>query len=215
MRAVYIICIIVIVLFLIGMVKIKLDVSYEDDEEVRAILRLLFLKFRLLPLKNKKPKKEKNKNEEKAVLEKKQIKKEEHNKQKQSFGELLEMVKVFLDPLPDFLKSLSKGLKIKKLKVIWCIAKEDADQTAILYGKSCAIFYSVLGILNSFFDVDMDKIRIYPDFIGEQSFCNVFFRLQIRIGRLLMSGLKYLAAVFMKLINNNLKSLKRVKTKER
>lgn len=202
-----IIFLIIIALFiLIGMLKININFKFSEDKEFECFLKVLFFKLKLLPSDNKKNKKKKSrvKNVNNITNDKKNDLKTE-KKKKKSFIDVLQNVKIYIEPLPKFLKRLTRGIKIKNLSVIWCISNDDACETALNYARCCGYFYNVFRMVNSICKVKVDKIRIFPDFINENSYCIVFLRLQISIGRLLIGTLGYLVAIIIKYLSKNKK----------
>lgn len=207
---VLIIFLIIIVLFiLIGLVKINVDFNFSEDKQFDCFLRILFFKIRLLPSDKKKNKKKKpemrNVNSKINDKDDKNNSLKKEKKEKKSFTDVLQNVKIFVEPLPKFLRRLAKGIKIKRLSVVWCISTDDACKTALKYARCCGYFYNVFRLINSICEVKVDKIRIFPDFINENSYCVVFLRLQISIGRLLIGTLGYLMAIIIKYLNKNKK----------
>ena len=202
-----IIFLIIIALFiLIGMLKININFKFSEDKEFECFLKVLFFKVKLLPSDKKKNKKKKSgvKNVNSIANDKKNDLKTE-KKKKKSFIDVLQNVKIYIEPLPKFLRRLAKGIKIKNLNVVWCISTDDACETALNYARCCGYFYNVFRMVNSICKVKVDKIRIFPDFTNENSYCIVFLRLQISIGRLLIGTLGYLVAIIIKYLNKNKK----------
>lgn len=205
-----IIFLIIITLFiLIGMVKVTVDFNLSEEEKFDCFFKILFFKIRLWPSNKKHTKKKKIRVKkidnpiDNESNKKTNIKKEKKNKK--SFIDILQNIGIYINPLPKFLKKLAKGMKIKKLSVVWCISTDDACETALKYAKCCGYFYNLFRIVNSICDVKVDKIRIFPDFLNEKSYCIVFVRLQISIGRLLIGILGYLTAIVIKSLNKNKK----------
>lgn len=190
------------------MIKINVNFNFSEDKQFDCFLRILFFKIKLLPSdeKNKKKKSSvKNINSTKNDKDDRNNSLKKEKKEKRSFTDVLQNVRIFIEPLPKFLRRLSKGIKIKRLSVVWCISTDDACETALKYAKCCGCFYNVFRMINSICEVKVDKIRIFPDFVNENSYCVVFLRLQISIGRLFIGTLGYLVAIIIKYLNKNKK----------
>lgn len=191
------------------MIKINLSFSFSEDKEFNCFIKILFFKINLLPFSEKKTnkKKHRDKKNNKHVNNEDDKKNASKNKKKdkKSFIDTLKNVKIYIEPLPKFLKKLLRGVKIKHLSVVWCISTDDACETALQYARCCGCFYTLFGIVKSICSVKVDKIRIFPDFINENSYCIVFLRLQISVGRLLVCVLGYLVTVIIKFLNKNKK----------
>ena len=193
----FVIFIIVIVAFiLIGMVKIKIDVDLKGSQDIHLMIKILCFKFKLFPNISKNKAKFKNKRVKK-ISDIKKIKK--NVEKKRSFIDILNIVKICLDPLPKSLIFLKKGIKIKNLNVNWCVATNDAFETAVQYGRCCSYFYAVLGSVCAVFNVKIGKIRIYPDFESEQPHFFASLRLEVSIGRIFVTILRYLIIIIIKL----------------
>ena len=204
-----VIFIIVIVAFIfISMVKIKIDVDFKEDQDIHLLLKILCFKFKLFPhsAKNKTKSKNKRANRSSDKQEKTSTKSAKKDvKKKRSFFDILNIVKICLDPLPKSLRFLGKGIKIKNLNVSWCIATDDAFETALQYGRCCSCFYAVLGSLCATFSVKIGRIRIYPDFESESPHFFASLRIGVSVGRLFITTLGYLIIIIIKLSTRNKK----------
>ena len=188
------------------MIKINVNFKFSEDKEFDCFLKVLFFKINLLPSNKKKNKKKKSRvknvndttNDKNGSLKTKK-------KDKKSFIDVLQNVKIYIEPLPKFLRRLAKGIKIKNLNVVWCISTDDACETALKYARCCGYFYNVFRMVNSICNVKVDKIQIFPDFVNEKSYHIVSLRLQISIGRLLIGTLGYLVAIIIKFLSKNKK----------
>ena len=196
-----ILLVIIVVFILICMVKINLNFKFSEDKEFDCFIKVLFFKMQLLPYSGgeKKEKKKTNTKKEKNKEDKKDSEKAK-KKDKKSLAEMVENIKFYVDPLPRSLKKLLNGIKIQNLRVIWCISTDDACETALQYARCCGLFYNSFRIVKSVCNVKVDKIRIFPDFINENAYCIVFFRLQISVGRILLCALGYLMTIIIKLL---------------
>lgn len=210
-----IIFLVIIALFiLIGMIRINLHFSLSEDKEFDCFVKILFFKIKLLPssggkINKKKSRVKKNINKNANNKDDKKDALKNNKKHKKGFIEILKNVKIYIEALPKFLKKLLRGVKIKNLSVVWCISTDDACETALQYARCCGCFYNLFRIVKSICNVKVDKIRIFPDFINENSYCVVFLRLQISIGRLLICVLGYLVTTIIKsLINKEKERLK-------
>ncbi len=195
--------IIVIVAFIfISMVKIKIDVNFKESQDICLLLKILCFKFKLFPHAAKNKRTNKSSDKQKNTSQKST---EKDVKKKRGFFDILNIVKICLDPLPKSLKFLGKGIKIKNLNVSWCIATDDAFETALRYGRCCSYFYAVLGSLCATFSVKIGQIRIYPDFESENPHFFASLRFEVSIGRLFITTLGYLIIIIIKLSTKNKK----------
>lgn len=200
---------IIALLILIGMIKINLHFSFSEDKEFNCFIKILFFKMTLLPFSGGKRKKKKSCARKNRRVNSEDSKKDASiNKKndKKSFMEILKNIQMYVEPLPKIFKKLFKGVKIKNLSVVWCISTDDACETALQYARCCGCFYNLFRMVKSICNVKVDKIRIFPDFINEKSYCIVFLRLQISVGRLLICALGYLLTIIIKSLNKNKRS---------
>lgn len=198
-----ILLVVIVVFILICMVKINLNFKFSEDQEFDCCIRVLFFKMQLLPYSGGKRSKKKTSTKKVNSKDDKNSKKDAlktKKKDKKNFAEMVENIKFYVDPLPRSLKKLLNGIKIQNLRVIWCISTDDACETALQYARCCGLFYNSFRIVKSVCNVKVDKIRIFPDFINENAYCIVFFRLQISVGRILLCALGYLMTIIIKLL---------------
>lgn len=158
MIALYIILGILLLLFLISLIRVQVYAQYTDS--LTLTLRVLFVKIKLLPAKEKKKKPEKKKAPEKKKTEEKKPKKEEKEKEKkQSYLSKLKEKKGLSGLLSLFtsvakiaagmLKSILSHVVIKKLDVGIALSGEDAASVAVSYGKVCSTLYPAVNVISS------------------------------------------------------------------
>ncbi len=196
--------VILLVLCLLGAIPATVDVSLRMDAGFTAKLRLLGFSFSLFPPKEKHPKQKHGKKKPQEEKKTSPDKRKETSSGR-DFAELLGALRSFLDPLPTFLRLLRRGIRIRKFRVIWRIATDDAADTAIAYGRACSLFYPVLAIVDGLFDLSIERIRIYPDFLHEESFYSVSFRVRIRVWRLIFGSVRYLVSAVINLAKAHFK----------
>lgn len=180
--------IVVLILCAIFSIRATLVVKYSD--ELSLVLKVLFLKIKILPKKKKKPKisdgKPKKVQKRLAKLEKKKEKKRQKalekkkkkeaakeakklqkatgapkpKKKKKSVSEILDIVKLITSALGDLFKSFGKHLRLKFAKVHITVATGDAAKTATTYGAMCAAVTSLIEILRNLRGFSMDNEQI-------------------------------------------------------
>lgn len=134
----------------------------------------LFLRFKLIP------KKDKGKDKEKKEEDKKPKKEEKPKKKKKSsiFRDYYENqgvvgVTELIQNAAASLKKLSvyflKSIKIKKLHLKVKITGEDSAKTAINYGRFCAAVYPAIGTINSAVKVKNQQITVAPDYFSNNN----------------------------------------------
>lgn len=199
----WILFIVLILLAFILFIPLRIDVSISSVKS-SAYLKILFFKKKLFSSNDEKKKTVKI-NEKKSVKKKtskrvsaggveaegnpKEIKKEKGPQ------ELIDTLRLFLNPAPKLLRFVFSGVKIQRLKFIWRISTEDASQTAILYGRACAAVSGILPLIKNIFSPEIKKIYIYPDFCNKETAYLISFRIRTRLYRPVVGLIKYLIAI--------------------
>lgn len=193
-----------ILLFFIGFIRIKILFDLNDSRFFRICLKILFFRFVLFSnfecddKLNFEESKIKKKRENLKKIKKKKRESKKSDKKKLLFLEKFNLFFVLFEPTVNFLKFLNRGLVIKNFKLYFNLAGEDACRTAIFYGNFCGWFYSFFKIFRSIFNVEVDCLKIVPNFVVEKSKYNLNFCMQLRLGRLLIGLLKYILTIIVK-----------------
>lgn len=157
MIALYIILGILLLLFLITLIRVQVFAHYNED--FTLIIKILFVKIKLLPAeekpekkkKEKKPKKErKQKPKEEPEKEKKEEKKQSYLgklKEKKGLSGLVSLFTSLARIAAGALKGLFSHIVIKKMDVGIALSGSDAADTAVNYGKLCSVFYPAVNII--------------------------------------------------------------------
>ena len=118
-----------------------------------------------------------------------------------------------LGPLPACIQRLLRHTKIKRVFIRIVVAEQDAAQTAISYGRTCAVVHGALAALRNFLSIQVKSIQIHPDFTAEQGSVRVSGRVEVRVGTILLCGLQYLWS-YLKTILHKSHEFSRVKAKD-
>ena len=173
-----------VILFFVFLFWLPVSVRFcYRDEQVVIKLQVLFFSKRLYPAKEKKKKKSKVKT--KATASAKETK-------KLSLKEKAEPYMALLRSLPQPLSWLLSKVRISKLDVRLSVVGEDAAQTAITYGNTCAFVYGLLALLQNFFTVFVKKISIKPDFLGEKQQIYISGKARLRVVHGCLFGIKFI-----------------------
>ena len=145
--------------------RVKVIISY--DRILRAYLRILFLKYDLIPYKEKKQSKKKKKKEKKSSLPRE--KSASNEKEDVSVAKKLYSIReVLIHTIEKFLGKLH--FKIMKLSIV--VSCENATLTAIAYGATTQGVSYLLATLDTISNVDVAKksqISVRSDFISQKS----------------------------------------------
>ena len=181
MIALYIVLGIALLIFAILITKIRFFICYEDD--LRVFARIWFLKFNIVPSKEKKPKAKKAK-KKKAITESSEKKKDE----KSIARKLWEMRSILTKIISKFLGKLH--FKFLKLRIN--IACDNAAKTALLYaGANQGVAY-IIEILRNVSNVDVSThsdVSVNANFISQKSEFEGKIELYIRVLPLISVGL--------------------------
>lgn len=175
MTALYII--LGIIAFIVLLLSIKVMITVHYDEELTVSLSWLFLKFDLLPMKEKHPKKEKKKKEKKPKKTDEKIpepKKKKDNMfvrfyHNQGVSGVVQLLKDAAAALGGMFRRIGRAFLFEELYVSLTVGSGDAADTAVKYGKVCAAAFPSMGFIVSNMRVKKYNIEVTPDFVGGSS----------------------------------------------
>lgn len=207
MKAIIILLIVLLILFLIGQIRVGGQVEY-TQEGVKAWLRIHGVPILLYPRPGKKEKpgdqekaaRKKRRKEEKAAKRKaKKAKKggeaaENGEEPSEKRGGAAELVLQLLPVLLEALGALKKRIRVDLLVVRYTAGGEDAAKTALNYGRVSGGAGVIVALLNNNFKVKKQQITMDVDFLAERSTVYLDLGLSIKIGQLLYLGARYGAA---------------------
>jgi len=195
MIALYIIGAIVLLMAFLLFAPITFKLEY--DEEFNAKVRYLFISYKI-PSEEKEKKSNKKKKKDKKKKPKKN-KKEKANsgEKKQSFTEKnigiikkafkfkgFEGAKKIISLAAYLVTKVSRLIKrhliIKELHVVMAVGADDAAETAVNYGKTCAYIFPSLGLICNTMKVRKYYADVYPDFIRPKSRAYIYANIKIR-----------------------------------
>ena len=197
-----------IVLFFAFILSLKATVTVAYCDEVALSVRVLFLKLRILPKKEKKPgphsmsakqaekikKKLRKKQQKKAdakqkKAEKKAAKKEipKEEKKKMSLPDILDILSLVRKLLVKVVKTFFGHLRIDIVRIKIRVATGDAATTAIAYGaitQAVNLLFPVLESTKNFSTPKARDIDIVADFAGDGIEADVEFSFSLRVWHL-------------------------------
>lgn len=170
----------------------------EIKDEVSLKVGYMGLKFKIpLEKSEDKPEKKKTTKKKKGVKEKLP----EKEPSEKSFSETVEFaVTLAKSVLPNAVKLLSR-LRFTKVKIYMTVASEDADDTAVNFGRVSAGIYNLLGIMDNAFTLKIKSVDIVPDFVTGEAQYDVSFKVKLRLIHVLAAG----AGMFFKFVVNTIK----------
>ncbi len=158
----YILISILLVLFLITLIPVGIKARYKN--KVYCVLKIGFIKIRLLP---EKPKKKKTKEKTKEK------KSEKENQKETSFKKLLKqngvsgiinILKRIASLAVGALKDIFKHIIIRELSLDVVIGGDDAAETALNYGKTCSVVYPAVSVITQSCICRDFNVLVSPDF---------------------------------------------------
>ncbi len=196
-----------ILLFFVFILSLKATVTVAYRDEVALSVRVLFLKIRILPKKEKKKGphsmsakkarkiKEKLRQKQQKKAEAKQKKQEKKaakkeapkEKPKKSLSDILDMVTLVRTLLVKVIKTFFGHLRIDIARLKIRVATGDAATTAIAYGvitQAVNLLFPVLEQVKNFSTPKMRDIDIVADFAAEGMEADVEFSFSLRVWHL-------------------------------
>jgi len=184
---------------LLCLVKLEFLALYNGKLSLK--LKILFLTFTLVGEDKKKKtkrkkKRKKKKSDKKSDTEDKKEKKPSYLKKlsdKKGIDGLMEMIIDISKLAVSTIKGIFTNIVIEKLNISFTVVGEDAADTAIKYGKTCAVFYPALTVICETVKASDYNVDVTPDFADDavaKVSCNAKF--YIRTFYVLKYGIKAL-----------------------
>ncbi len=223
MTALYVI--LAIILFFVLVFSVKISAELIHDTDFKVTLKILFLKIPLVPAKEKKerkPKKEKPKKEKPTEEKPKEEKPSQAPKKEnfvmkfyrnQGFDGTVTFINDVLRGLNTFLGDIfRRSFTIEKLILRMRVAKDDAAETAIAYGKTCAAVFPAMGHICTTMRVRKYDIDISPDYLAKKSTASIHAELSVRPIRITNAAIRLLFRAVVAYIRADKRAKARKKT---
>lgn len=180
--ALYVILGIVLLFALLLSLRIGICIMYSED--LTVYLKILFIKIRLFPKKEKKyrpSRSDKKKGKGDATSDSRVKKKTVSHENKAPLSETL---KTITEIVSTFARTFAKHLHVRLARIHVCVASGDAAQTAILYGAisgACACLIDALDSITNLDGMRRSSINIYADFLSEKCKADISITLSISV----------------------------------
>ncbi|HBL41023.1 MAG TPA: hypothetical protein DDY98_05410 [Ruminococcaceae bacterium] len=165
-----------IILFFVAVLSVRVTVFFDYNEKLKMDVRWLFLKVPVYPTKPKKKKPKKQKEEKPKEEKKEEPKPKKENMFKtfyknQGFYGVMELLGNVKRVLGGMFSSMGHHFVFRELKCYFTVgAGDDAAATSMLYGKTCAAVFPIMGLITNTCHVKEYDCAVRPDFIkGEKS----------------------------------------------
>ena len=118
---------------------------------------------------------------------------ENEKKKKESFTEKIPRYSALISDIFNAATSVIRKITVKKLHLDIICAEEDAADTAISYGRCCAIVLPVVSAINSFTNVkkDGERVNISCDYTSEKGSFYFDIHFYVRLCALLSALFKF------------------------
>ena len=218
MTALYVILGIIAFFVIILSVKVKVTVHYEDD--IALSVGWLFLKFNILPQKEKtekakkekkkKEKKEKPKDESEVVPEPK--KKKQDNMfvrfyRNRGVSGVVQLLKDAANAIGGMFGRIGRAFLFEELFISLTVGAGDSAETAIKYGKVCAGAFPAMGLLVNKMRIRKYNLEINPDFIYGKTEARLHTKISFRpisfINAVIIIAFELLFKVVIKLLKHS------------
>ena len=214
-------CIIAIIAFLLS-IKITLRIKYSDKLTVG--LKILFVKIRLYPKKEKKKRyphsmskrqakkiKDSLKKKPKRVKKKKkEPKKEEKAEEK---ADLLTIISIVISFVKSFIRLFAGSIRVKASRLKIVVASDDAAQTALTYTavtQSVNVLFPLLDGLKTVKRLPKGKdLSVDIDFLSDTPKIDADIELYIRVGGILKAVCGAAINAFKKAVKDQIRRLER------
>lgn len=231
-----------IVLFIVLILSIPVHLTFAYDEQLHLSVRYTFLKFSILPMKEKKKdeaaegeaaqeKKKKKKPKKQKKPKKKKEKKQPEQTAQAAEGEkkpnaILSMVQANgFDGMMEVLGNLGRVfarfgdrlLKSARFDEITCnvtVGKGDAAETAIAYGQTCQKIYPLFGFLCSNYLVKRYDVSVDVDFLANKSSGAFFIDCHLVIRKIINAAIAMVVRLIFKVLVKFLSNAKKGKKAE-
>ena len=198
--AIYILLGIMLLLILIGLTPISLLLTYNGEFAVRV--RVLFLRFSILPGKPKKEKKVKTKKGEEAPSA------EAKTKKKRTVSDIFKMISQGIDIfklLLELLGRLAARMRVKEFDLSLKVGGENAADAGIRYGTFCAVLYPAYGLMLSKCKVSHkhSQLNISADFDNNDTEVNFRARVNLALFVVIWAALRAVCKYIAHIVRQN------------
>ena len=178
-----------ILAFLLLLPSLRLHFSARGGE-VKLSAHYLFLRYRVLPAKERLEKKAKKKPKKaKEPPEEPEEEDQPPKKAEPSLSQKWRQYRPLIRKGGKVVRKLCKRVVIYNVRARVKICGEDAHQAALSYAKVTSGVAVLLQILDWVLTLKKPDIEIAPDFLGQSSICDISFKLRVRPVHFALAGI--------------------------
>ena len=189
-----------IIAFFAALLSLSLTFTVQYTEELLVSVGIGPLKYGLLVTEEEQQRRDARKAEKSAKKKKPprppSAKKAAQPKKRPEKGNVRETVQMVWDLICSAAKPLPlllRHFRVTKLELDLVVGGDDAAETAVNYGKLCAVVHGSLAALKNLIRVKVKRVDISCDFCGGKTRQQLAFQLKIRLGVLLWTALRMVA----------------------
>ncbi len=189
--AIVLACIVAVIILLLSL-RIHIRVGALNTD-FTVNLRILFLKFRIYPKKKRAYKKDKTRKKRKPASDKKKSKKTEKKKKRN----ITHTIRLITHVIKKLYARFPAYFKLKLNRAVVVIGGQDASDAAIKYGAARAGIVYLLTACETLFTFKTPrraKLAIEPNFLTDESLCDIDIDLSVSVGGILKLLLRALFA---------------------
>ncbi len=200
---VFLIILAVLLLLIAAALFVPLKVKLEFNEGLRAEISAFSKCIYIYP----EPISRKLKREKKKVLKKAEPKAQKSNfikdyfKKKGIYGGICEIAQILKTVIIRLFR-LMKRVKIKRCDLRLVVASTDAANTALTYGRVCAVLYPLFAVITERFGKNSAKLNVSTDFEVQNPELEFYFSAELRLFHIAVTAL-YLLFDFLKGVLKN------------
>jgi hypothetical protein len=193
-------------LLIILILPVHMYASFDGDLRVRV--GVMFFNFTLYPRppQSEKKKRKKEIRRRRKAKDEQELSRTEELLRNEGVSAVISYYAEMAELIKSAVKRLLKTITVDKFNLTITVASEDACQTAVDYGRACAVVYPVQALLESLLRIRRRNITITPDFLGDKGKVEG----EIRIHAIPLRVLWNLLLLFLGYIGNNISESKKV-----
>lgn len=153
-----------ILLFFVLLFSANIRVIVRADAD-NTYVRIRYLFLSIDPLKERKPKKQKKKKPKKEPPQ--QVEARSAKSKLDDFKKKVDDFMPLIESLSTATKKILRGVRVRSFVLYLKVGKEDAAETAIEYGRLCALVYGAYAAINNFLTIPRPSITLESDFKNE------------------------------------------------
>ena len=172
----------IIFAFLILLLLIPVYLSASFDGKLGVRVRILFISFKLYPRPEKSEKKQLKKETKKSKKQKakeEELSRSEELLRDEGISAVISYYNEMVRLIGTAVKRFIRIIVVDRLIVNVIVASDDASETALNFGRVCAVIYPAQALIESVLNIRKRKITIVPDFMTEKGYVRGEIKLHI------------------------------------